>query len=340
MSMLWWRCKEAEIGKGTCTINTWEQFQEEFKKAFFPNNVIYEVKRKFREFKQTGIIRAYVKEFTTLTLQIPNLTDEDMTELERRQVKTIDEAITQVEALTDFRHEKPDRARGEEVRGSHDHGGGDRGKVEEQRPHPKNHDTYKSDGKKFGRQSDVERKTKPTKGNSCYICSGPHGYARCPELKSLGAILREQNEKDAQEQGQGAETTHLGLIGLCGAITKQPGKSREYNVQYVDITINGRPARAMVDTGAEANIMTKATTTRLGLSYSPSSVQLKTVNALPTPMCRVAHELSITLGEWQGKTNFTVAPLDLFDTILGQEFFQQCGAVNDPYLQQLLVMEQ
>ena len=43
-----------------------------------PNNVIYEAKRKFRELKQKGSIRAYVREFTSLTLQIPNLTDEDM----------------------------------------------------------------------------------------------------------------------------------------------------------------------------------------------------------------------------------------------------------------------
>ena len=42
------------------------------------NNVIYEAKRKFRELKQKGSIRAYVREFTSLTLQIPNLTDEDM----------------------------------------------------------------------------------------------------------------------------------------------------------------------------------------------------------------------------------------------------------------------
>ena len=113
MAILWWRNKEAEIGKGTCTIHTWEQFCEEFKKAFFPNNVVYELKRKFLELKQMSNIRAYVKEFTTLTLLIPNLTDEDMLfyfmdrqqnwakiEFERRQVKTIDEAITQAEALT------------------------------------------------------------------------------------------------------------------------------------------------------------------------------------------------------------------------------------------------
>ncbi|XP_015158946.1 uncharacterized protein [Solanum tuberosum] len=200
MAMLWWRRKEAEIGKGSCTINTWEKFREEFKKAFFPNN--------------------------------------------------------------------------------------------------------------------------------------------CPELKSLGAILRERKEKGAQEQEQGEGTTQLGLIGLCGAITKQPEKLKGCGVQYVDLKINGKPACALVDTGAEVNLMTKKAATRLGLSYSPSSAQLRTVNAPPTPVNGVAHGVSITLGEWQGKTNFTVAPVDLFDIILGQEFFQQCHAAIDPHLQRLLVMEQ
>jgi len=51
MAMLWWRRKEAEIGKGTCTINTCEQFREKYKKDFFHYNVIYKVKRKFRELK-------------------------------------------------------------------------------------------------------------------------------------------------------------------------------------------------------------------------------------------------------------------------------------------------
>ncbi|XP_015167081.1 uncharacterized protein, partial [Solanum tuberosum] len=200
MAMLWWRRKEADIGKGTCTISTWEQFREEFKKSFFPTNVIYEVKRKFRELKQTGSIRAYVKEFTTLTLQIPNLTDEDMlfhfmdglqnwakTELERRQVKTIDEAITQAESLTDYKHERHDKAKGKDARGSHAKGGGDRGRGKEQQAHPRQPDSHKSDGKRFVRQNYTDRKAQTTKGDGCYICGGPHGYARCPEMKNLGA---------------------------------------------------------------------------------------------------------------------------------------------------------
>ena len=59
---------------------------------------------------------------------------------------------------------------------------------------------------------------------------------------------------------------------------KQLGKTIEYDVQYVDIRINGRPLRAMVDTVAEANIMTKIAT-RLASSYCPSNAQLMTVNA-------------------------------------------------------------
>ena len=119
-------------------------------KEFFPNNIIYEAKLKFRELKQKGSIRTYVREFTTLTLQIPNLTDEDMlfhfmdglkswarTELEWRQVRTIDDAIIQAKALTDFRQEKSYSAEENDEGGSHDNGGRDRGECEEQRPQPK-----------------------------------------------------------------------------------------------------------------------------------------------------------------------------------------------------------
>ena len=78
IAMLWLRRNKAKIGKGTCTINTWEQFRKEFNKAFFANNVVYDVECKFQELKKIGSIQAYVKEFTTLTVKIPNLTDEDM----------------------------------------------------------------------------------------------------------------------------------------------------------------------------------------------------------------------------------------------------------------------
>ena len=76
---------------------------------------------------------------------------------------TIDEYIMQAETLTNFKHEKPDKAKREEMRGRPDNGGGDRDKGGKQRPHPNNHDTYKSDGKKFVRHGDTKRKTEVAK---------------------------------------------------------------------------------------------------------------------------------------------------------------------------------
>ncbi|XP_069155658.1 uncharacterized protein [Solanum lycopersicum] len=206
LTMLWWKRKESDITKGTCALNTWEQFRVEFKKAFFPSNVVYEIKSKMRELRQKGSIRAYVREFTTLTFQIPNLRDDAAlyyfldglpnwarTELEWRQVRTIDDAITQAEALTDFRQEKSLSAEVDDELGSHDDSGEDSGKGEEQTPQPKRRDTYGSSGKKPGDRGNTIRDSK----DSCFICKGPHGYKRCSELKSLGAILRERKEEKA-----------------------------------------------------------------------------------------------------------------------------------------------
>ena len=77
------------------------------------------------------------------------------------------------------------------MRGSHDHGGGDCGKGDEQRPHPKKNDTYKSDGKNPRRLGDMERKIEASKRGGCYTCGGPHSYA----LMNIGVILRKQKEK-------------------------------------------------------------------------------------------------------------------------------------------------
>ena len=105
---------------------------------------MYDIKHMFSELKQTGRILAYVKEFTTLTLQIPNLTDEEILfhfmdglqnwakmELERREVKTMDEAITQVESLTDFKQQH-DKVKGRDARSIHAKGGGVHGLGKEQ----------------------------------------------------------------------------------------------------------------------------------------------------------------------------------------------------------------
>ncbi|XP_070049747.1 uncharacterized protein [Nicotiana tomentosiformis] len=164
-AMLWWRRKMADVDKGICTISTWDQFKAEFKRQFFPNNVLYEARRKLRELKQTGSISVY--------------------ELQCRQVANIDEAIVEAESLMDFRNDKHDKGKIKESKFNSVKGGGDRSKGKEiQQQYYKTQDSKKLSG----RQGYAEKK-------GCYICGGPHSFRNSPDLKSLRAMVREQKEQ-------------------------------------------------------------------------------------------------------------------------------------------------
>ncbi|XP_070049762.1 uncharacterized protein [Nicotiana tomentosiformis] len=76
IAALWWRRKCVDMEKGLCKIETWEQFKK-LKKQLYPVNVVYEARQKLRELRQTATIREYVREFTTLMLQISSLSKED-----------------------------------------------------------------------------------------------------------------------------------------------------------------------------------------------------------------------------------------------------------------------
>ena len=55
-AMLWWCRKHANIEKGLYTITTWEDFKKELKKQFYPENVVYEARKKLRELKHKTTI--------------------------------------------------------------------------------------------------------------------------------------------------------------------------------------------------------------------------------------------------------------------------------------------
>ncbi|GKC02383.1 putative retrotransposon gag domain, aspartic peptidase domain protein [Tanacetum coccineum] len=73
---LWWRCRYRDIERGTCTINTWADFFQDLKKQLYPKNAKHEAKSRLRKLKHSETIREYVKEFTTLVLEILDLSDQ------------------------------------------------------------------------------------------------------------------------------------------------------------------------------------------------------------------------------------------------------------------------
>jgi len=63
--------------KELCKIETWEQFKKKLKKQLYLMNMVYEARRKLRELRHTTTIREYVRNFTTLMVQILSLSEED-----------------------------------------------------------------------------------------------------------------------------------------------------------------------------------------------------------------------------------------------------------------------
>lgn len=58
-------------------MNTWDDFIRELKRQFYLENPMREAMIHLQKLHQTGTIHDYVKEFTTLALEIPDLFDGD-----------------------------------------------------------------------------------------------------------------------------------------------------------------------------------------------------------------------------------------------------------------------
>ncbi|KAF2295968.1 hypothetical protein GH714_035445 [Hevea brasiliensis] len=112
---LWWRTKVEENISGQCSIASWDDFKRELKAQFYPENVAYNARCKLSDLQQTGSIREYVREFSTLMLNIKDMTGTDRlfnflkglkpwvkNELMRQNVKELKTALAIAESLDDY----------------------------------------------------------------------------------------------------------------------------------------------------------------------------------------------------------------------------------------------
>ncbi|RVW42675.1 hypothetical protein CK203_103884 [Vitis vinifera] len=75
---LWWHRRLANIKKVTCTIDTWDAFKRKIKRQLYPEDVAYLARKSMKRLKHIGSIREYVKDFSTLMLEIPNMTEDEL----------------------------------------------------------------------------------------------------------------------------------------------------------------------------------------------------------------------------------------------------------------------
>ncbi|RVW60583.1 hypothetical protein CK203_064970 [Vitis vinifera] len=219
---LWWRRRFADMEKGICTIETWEDFRREIKRQFYPEDVAYLARKNMRRLKHTGSIRDYVKEFSSLMLEIPNMTQEELLfnfmdnlqgwaeqELRRRGVQDLATAMAIAESLADYK--RGDSSKIESLEDSHAMGGGD--EVPRDHNAPKN-GSGKTPNVREGRGKAEKKEFTPK--IKCFLCDGPHWARDCPKRKALSAMIEEREQEDE---------AHMGSMQLLGALQFNPKPS-------------------------------------------------------------------------------------------------------------------
>ncbi|KAL0302201.1 UNVERIFIED_CONTAM: hypothetical protein Sangu_3113900 [Sesamum angustifolium] len=94
----------------------WDVMKKELKDQFLPCNTSWLARESIRKLKHAGIVRDYVKEFSSLMLDVRDMSKEDkvfnflsglqtwaQTELRRQGVKDLPSAIAAPDRLVDFR---------------------------------------------------------------------------------------------------------------------------------------------------------------------------------------------------------------------------------------------
>lgn len=372
---LWWRTKFADIVAKKLVIDTWEEFKSELMGHFYPENTEYMARERLATLQHTGTIREYIKEYMACMLEIKTMSEEDRVynfvhglkdwakrELLRQKVDTLKDAVNTAERLTDYNKERsstqrrptssslPNTSRtssGGTQTSSNSVGNRPQNRVENTR---KSTSSW-SNNSYNNRSSQAVSSSGPRPPLSCFICKGPHRMADCRHKgemesfqKRLAGMSGEPStdvDNENSESNEEEEIAQLGAVHLLysmGQEELQPeNRANHINLMYIDVTINGKATRAMVDTGATHNFVTEGEARRLGLKYKKESGSMKTVNSSAKPIFGVARNIHTTLGDWKGQVNFTVAAMDDFDLVFGMDFLEHSKAIPLPHLKSLLV---
>ncbi|KAK2975747.1 hypothetical protein RJ640_003509 [Escallonia rubra] len=209
----------------------------------------------------------------------------------------------------------------------------------------------------------------------CFLCQGPHVIANCPQRQMMNAFFDNMGQVQRGEQS-GSQSRHPpteeqtdtqdyeeeDAVGAfpqwCNAVTTQVGNPEESStgekpkdmppkkksdvpgkgLMYVDIKVNGKAIRTMVDTGATHNYISSTEVERLGLTLEKGCGRVKAINSAAQPVAGIARSVLIKIGPYEGRTNFSVVIMDDFKLILGLEFLRDTKTTVMPCTNSLAML--
>ncbi|RVW30564.1 hypothetical protein CK203_086051 [Vitis vinifera] len=169
--------------------------------AILSEDVAYLARKSLKRLKHTGSIREYVKEFSTLMLEIPNMAEEELLfnfmdnlqswaeqELRRRGVQDLATAMAVAESLVDYRRGDSSKPK-PPSKGNQAKGGGDK----RSQGHTSKEGSSKGPSGKDGKGKDKRKEFTPR--TNCFLCDGPHWARDCLKRKALNAMIEERSKK-------------------------------------------------------------------------------------------------------------------------------------------------
>ncbi|KAK8500470.1 hypothetical protein V6N13_101965, partial [Hibiscus sabdariffa] len=166
------------------------------------------------------------------------------TELKRRGVQDLADAIAVAESLIDYTSRKESTPKPKDKRIGQAKGGGDKGQRKEAHQDD-NPPRYKESSAWKGKAKAKDfRGSKKPSSNKCFICDGDHWVRECPQRQALNSLLAQHQGGDGDKGKEGA---HMGSLQLLNVIQSAP-KTETKGLIYVDVTINEKTTRAMLDT--------------------------------------------------------------------------------------------
>ncbi|KAL0387745.1 UNVERIFIED_CONTAM: hypothetical protein Sradi_2656300 [Sesamum radiatum] len=323
---LWWRTRLSDDASANRDrIETWDVLKKELKDEFLPCNTSWLATESLRKLKHAGTVRDYVKEFSSLMLDVRDMSEEDklfnflsglqtwaQTGLRRQSVKDLPSAISAADRLVDFRvtnnsdPEKKNKDSGKEK--------GKSGKAwKDGKFKKKKHQEITGSGNKETVQSNFDRTKK-----GCYLCNGDHRMRDCPKRGKLNALVAEADD----EEGGSPRVNPLQLVS---ALQEQPPTQK--GLMYVRVQINGKAVMAMLDSGATHNFVADREIQKLRLTLTQHSSRIKAVNSEAKPIQGAAC-VELKVGAWTGQCKLLAVPLDDFDVILGMDFMLLANAMG------------
>ncbi|KAK9166643.1 hypothetical protein Scep_001834 [Stephania cephalantha] len=319
---LWWRTRvDNDVAAGRPKIAEWEVLKRKLKDQFLPTNAAWQAREALRQLKQKGTVREYVKEFSSLLLDIKNMSEEDklfnftvglqgwaQSELRRQGVKDLQNAIAVADSLVDYK-----------ISGA---------SFESKEKKYKEKDRADRSRKEEESSSKVDASAKASKGKrGCFICDGPHLAKDCPKREKLNAIVADEQE---------VRMNPLQLLN-----TMQVHKAgTSVGLMFVETQINNQTVKVLIDSGATHSMIAVNLALKLGLKLAESASMVKAVNSEPKKAAGVALDVDIRIDSWDGKVNLIVVPLDDFEIIAGNDFLVAGRVAVISSLHGLLIMDE